>query len=299
MSPTGKPVAGRNRRVDLEVWRAKLATLGSGVVVYGILGAFAVLTVGFIVWCISMSLMTNAEMFGGRTFLPAVPQWDNYVRAWTRGHLGLYLKNSIFVSVGGVLLIDLLASTAAYVLARFNFPLSRLSLMVIVSGMAIPVEMIVVPLIIIFKSAGLSGSLSALTLVYVAISLPFSVFVMVGFFRTLPSELEDAAALDGASEWSIFWRVMLPLAAPGLFTISIINFVDIWNECLIALMLMRDDARMTVSVGLYALKGGPHTALDWTSVFAAAIMVMIPTIVVFLLLEDRIEGGLKVGALKG
>jgi N-acetylglucosamine transport system permease protein len=231
--------------------------------------------------------------------LPAVPQFINYVHAWTRSHMGQFFLNSIVVSFASVLLIALVASMAAYILGRFKFRGARPILIGFIAGIAIPVQMILVPLYLMFLKLKLGDNLMGLILVYTAISLPFSVFVLTGFFRSLPLELEEAAILDGASEFGVFWRVMAPLAMPGIITVSIFNFLGVWNEYMVALMLIKSPEKMTIPLGLYNLKWTQMYAADWTGLFAGFVIVMIPTILVFVLLQDRITKGMTVGALKG
>lgn len=213
--------------------------------------------------------------------------------------MGNFFANSVVVSVVTVLFIDLVASMAAYILGRFKFRGSRPILMGFILGTAIPVQMILVPIYIIFLNLKLADSLVGLVLVYTAVSLPFSIFVLTGFFRSLPKELEEAAVLDGASEYGVFWQVMLPLAMPGIITVTIFNFLGVWNEYMLALMLIKSPEKNTIPLGLYNLKWTQQYAADWTGLFAGFVIVMIPTILAFLLLQDRITRGMTVGALKG
>lgn len=213
--------------------------------------------------------------------------------------MGYFFLNSIIVSSVSVAAIALVAAMATYVLARFRFFSNRAILMAFILGSAIPLQLTTVPLYLMFNNLGLLDSLVGLILVYIAVSLPFSVFVLTGFFKTLPTELEEAAVLDGASEYGTFWKVMLPLASPGLITITIFNFLGIWNEYLLALMLINKTERMTIPLGLYNLKVVQEYAADWTGLFAGFILVLLPTVIVFIILQRRITQGLTVGALKG
>jgi len=246
-------------------------------------------------------LKTNQELYRIKSIwaLPAVPQWQNYVRAWTRSKMGNFFLNSVMVSVASVLLIDLIGAMAAYILARFRFFGSRAILATFILGSAIPVQLITVPLYLMFNNLNMLDSLTGLTLVYVAVSLPFSVFVLTGFFKSLPTELEEAAVLDGASEYGVFWRVMLPLASPGIITITIFNFLGVWNEYLLALMLINKTEKMTIPLGLYNLKVVQEYAADWAALFAGFVIVLLPTVIAFIFLQERITKGMTVGALKG
>ena len=138
-----------------------------------------------------------------------------------------------------------------------------------------------------------------LLLLYIAMGLPFSVFVLTGFFRTLPSQMEEAAMIDGASPWKTFWSIMLPLAKPGLITVSIFNFINVWNEFFWSLVLLRSGRLYTMARGLQTLFWNMSTESRWTELFAGLVIVMLPLVIVFIFLQDRITEGLTVGALKG
>ena len=269
--------------------------------VYGILFIWAAITLFGFSWVVLTSLKTNRELFSIKSVwgLPATLQWENYLRAWTRSKMGQFLFNSVLVSSAAVLLINLAGSMAAYILARFRFLGNRLILGAFILGSAIPLQLITVPLYVMFNDLGLLDSLIGLILVYIAVSMPFTVFVLTGFFKSIPTELEEAAVLDGASEYGVFWRVMLPLAAPGLITVTIFNFLGIWNEYLLALMLINETDKMTIPLGLYNLQVVQEYAADFTGLFAGFTIMLLPTVIAFIFLQERITRGMTVGAIKG
>ena len=151
-------------------------------------------------------------------------------------------------------MIDLVSAMASYILGRFKFRGGRPILVGFIAGTAIPVQLILIPLYLMYLDIHLNDTLIGLILVYTAVSLPFTILVLTGFFRSLPQELEEAAILDGASEYGVFWQVMAPLAMPGIITVSIFNFLDIWNEYMIALILIKSPEKNTIPLGLYNLK---------------------------------------------
>lgn len=281
--------------------RDRLRNVPGNIVVYAILIAWAAICIFGFAWVVLTSLKTNQELYSIKSIwgLPAAPQWVNYARAWTRSKMGAFFLNSAMVSAASVLLIDFIGAMAAYILARFRFAGNRAILTGFILGSAIPVQLITVPLYLMFNNLKMLDSLVGLTLVYVAVSLPFSVFVLTGFFKTLPTELEEAAVLDGATEYGVFWKVMLPLASPGLVTVTIFNFLGVWNEYLLALMLINKTERMTIPLGLYNLKVVQEYAADWTALFAGFVIVLLPTVIAFIILQERITKGMTVGALKG
>jgi len=268
-------------------------------VIYSILILWSAITIFGISWVVMTSFKTNRELFQGIWALPKNLNWQNYINAWERARIGRYLLNSAIVTIVTVPLIDLIAGMAAYILSRFEFPGNRLILLGFVSGMAIPAQLIVVPLYLLLNQIDLLDSLVGLIIVYITVSLPFSIFVLTGFFKTMPVELEEAALIDGCSEYGVFWRIALPLAMPGIITVSIFNFLGCMTEYLIALVLISTPERMTLPLGLYNLKVVQTYAADWTTLFAGFVITLIPSIIVFLILEERIARGLTVGALKG
>lgn len=275
--------------------------LPGNTLVYLILGIWAAISLFGFAWVFLTSLKTNQELYAIKTIfgLPAVPQWINYVNAWTRSRMDQFFLNSVVISIASVMLINVVSAMAAYILGRFKFVLAKPILVGFMLGMAIPIQMNLVPWYLMFVNLGLQDTRIGLILLYTAVSLPFSIFVLTGFFRTLPKELEEAAVLDGASEYGVFWHVMLPLSMPGLITVTIFNFLGIWNEYMKALFLLSSPDKFTVPLGLYNLKVTQQYAADWTGLFAGLVIVMIPTIIMFVVLQGRITRGLTVGALKG
>lgn len=266
--------------------------------------AFIVLWIAFgvfaLFWLIITSLKTNRELFTTSVWsLPAKAMWENYRHAWVASRIGKYFLNSIIVSVVSVGVLAVIGSMAAYILARFTFFGNRAILILFIAGLAIPVQLIIIPLFLLYLRIKLVNTLIGLILVYIAVSLPFTIFMLTGFFRTMPKELEDAAVIDGCSEHGVFWRIALPLASPGLVTVSIFNFLGCWNEYLLALVLVNKENAMTVPLGLYNLKVAQQYGANWGAMMAGVVIVLIPTLIGYAVLQNRIARGLTVGALKG
>ena len=266
--------------------------------IYIILCIYLIIVLFPMVWLLYSSFKTTQEIYANTWNLPRVFHLDNFVRAWTNSHVGQYFFNSVTVTSISLVLSILIASMAAYILARFEFKGNRLILYIFLSGMMIPVQLALVPLVFLAESLGIRN-LIGLCLVYVAFSLPFSIFVLTGFFKTLPSELSDAASIDGCSEFGVFWRIMLPLAKPGLVTVAIFNFLGFWNEYLFALLFLSNEKQYTVPLGLANLMMVMEYKADWGALFAGLVIVMIPTLIVYICLQDRLTKGITAGALKG
>lgn len=280
-------------------WNRSLAQSLRTLPLYLILIAWAASTFFTFGWLLSSSLKTNQELFEGLWSLPKHFTLDNYRKAWGVVHMKDYFFNSVKVVSISLVLILLVSSPAAYVLARIPFKGSYLLLLVFIAGMAIPMQVQMVPVFFLLKGMHLVNTHAGLVLIYVAGSLSFTVFLLTSFFRTLPSELEDAAAIDGASEFGIFWRVMLPLASPGIITVGIFNFVGLWDEYIWALVLLQKGKGLTLPVGLYALRTSMQYSADWVALFAGVVIVVLPSFLVFIFFSRRIISGLTVGALKG
>jgi N-acetylglucosamine transport system permease protein len=252
-----------------------------------------------VIWLVMSSFKTNQEIFAGVWNPPKSFFLGGYIRALAQANMARYLLNTIMLSIVVVGVLDIIGAMASYVLTRYDFRLARPILLYFIAGMAIPGLLVAVPLYLWMAKLHLLNSLVGLGIVYIAVSLPFSVFVLTGFFRTIPSEIEDAAVVDGASDFAVFWRVAFPLAMPGLVTISIFNFLGVWNEYLLALMLISSPSQMTLPLGLYNLRVQQQMATDWTSLFSGVVITMVPSLIVFLVLQRQLAAGLTTGALKG
>ena len=263
------------------------------------LAFWALLVILPMIWLVYSSLKTDQEIFFSPWDLPQDPQWHNFERAWVTVHVGEYFVNSMRVVVPSLFLTLGLASMASYVLARFRFPGNRLLFYMFMAGMLFPIFLALVPLFFLAKDLQLLNTFTGLTLVYTAYSLPFTIFFLTGFFKTLPSELHEAALIDGANEYQVFFRVMLPLAQPGLVTMGIFNFLGMWNQFILPLVLMSDREKYVLPQGLSFMLHQQYYKTDWSALFAAVSIIMIPTLVVYIIFQNQIQKGVTVGALKG
>jgi raffinose/stachyose/melibiose transport system permease protein/N-acetylglucosamine transport system permease protein len=249
-------------------------------------------------WIISTSLKTNREYFAKVWGLPELPRWANYAKVLGEYHLGLNFINSLIIVAVSVTVIILVSTPAAYILSRFKFKGVGFLNRFFTLGMGVPFQLLLIPLFFILYRLKLVGSYAGLIIVYVSLSIPFTIFLIQGFFRTLPSVLEEAAYIDGCSPIGTFFSIMLPIGSPGIVTAAIFNFISLWNEFLLALTLLNDSRTYTLSIGLYALQGAMQYTGDWVALFAAIVVVTIPTLIVYLLLSRQIIEGLTMGAVK-
>ena len=232
--------------------------------------------------------------------------YDNYVRAWTIARMGEYMLNSIMISVGSVGLIILCSAMATYALTKLEFPGRDGILYMFVAALAIPAQLILVPLFLMMRGWHIQAldfsfmdSRFGLIIIYTAMSLPFTIFLLTGFFRSLPTELGEAAAIDGCGEFTTFSRIYFPLAAPGLTTAAIFNFIGIWNEYNFALVFITNPQLKTLPVGLYYLVVTQQYAAEWPALFAGIVILFVPTFLIFLVLQKQIIAGLTLGSVKG
>lgn len=249
-------------------------------------------------WIVLASLKTNQELFEGFWKLPSSLQWENYKVAWVQSDLMSYFLNSVFVVTLSVVGIVLVSAPASYVLSRYVFKGRETITIAFIIGIGIPYQAVLIPIYILLMKIGLINTLTGLIVVYVALSLPFTIFILTGFFQTLPNEVEEAAAIDGASENTIFWRVMLPMARPGLITVTILNAVSLWNEFLLAKAYINVNAKFTLSVGLYQFYQSMQYNSNWVALFAGVVIIIFPILIFFLWLSDRIIEGMTAGSGK-
>lgn len=264
---------------------------------YLLLGIWLLFTVVLIGWIILASLSTTKEVFANE-LLHSGFHFDNYLRVLQKHKMGVYFGNSLIYSITGCVGVILIASPAAYVLARITFRGKRLVNNIFVISMSIPSVMLILPLFKMATSAGLIGSRWTLIILYICINVPFGVFFLTGFFLSLPTALEEAAQIDGCTPDKAFWKIMFPLAQPGIVTLTIFNFINIWNEYFMALIFANKTELRTVSTGLQAIVQAMKYSGDWAGLFAGVVIVFLPTFILYLFLSNKIIAGVTGGAVK-
>jgi ABC-type glycerol-3-phosphate transport system permease component len=276
----------------------------SRILIFAVLAGYLLWVVYPMAWVAYSSLKTDEAIFREAFALPPFDdlQTGNYARAWNEAKFGDYFFNSVVVTLASVTLIVLLGAMAAYALARFYHPLGKGVFWLFLAGLMIPVQLSIVPLFFELKALGLLNSRLGLILVYTANGLPFAIFILAGFFKSLPRSLYEAAVVDGCSEASAFWKVMLPLARPGLVTVAIFQFIGVWKEYFFAFMFTSGDAGAsvrTLPLGLANLSITSQYRSDYGMLFAGLVIVTIPILIVFVALQKQLVKGVTAGALKG
>lgn len=249
-------------------------------------------------WMISTSLKEHAYSIQFEPgLIPTHPSINNFLNAWRTSNFQLYFKNSLFVAVTSVVFVVTISAMMAYAFARFTFPGREFMFYTILLVLMVPNIVGLIPQFLLAKALGLRNSLLGLIIFYVAGMVPFNTFLLRGFFETLPRELEDAVLIDGGNYFTIFFRIILPLAKPALATVSIFSFLGFWDELILALIFIDDASKRTLPIAIATLHGQHGT--DWGLVFAASIIAVIPVIAIFVSLQRYFVGGLTAGAFKG
>ena len=269
----------------------------------GRLRGFAALWIVFngfspVLWILFTSLKPEAELVQKPiTWWPHNPTLTHYAHAFTEQPLLHYLGNSLIVASLSTVLSLLVATGAAYAIARLNLRYRQWILTAVVASSMFPLIALLVPIFEIMRSLGLLNSYTALVLPYTVLNLPVCTLVLVSFFQSIPRDLENAAMIDGCSRLGALWHVVLPLAAPGVFTAGILAFVNAWDEFLLALSLNASAAMRTAPVGI-AMYQGEYT-FPWPLISAALTVTIIPVALLIALFQERVIGGLTQGGLKG
>jgi ABC-type glycerol-3-phosphate transport system permease component len=278
--------------------RSALANAFRRAPAYLILGVWSVLTVGAVVWVFLGALKSKREVLLSGWSLPVSPQWGNFLRVLSEAGLGRYFVNSALTVTLSTLAIIAVSVPAAYVLSRAEFRGREALTNAFVIGIGIPIPLLFIPIFMILAWLRLADSLTGLSLVFVAVSLPFTIYLLTGFFSSLPRALEDAAAIDGCSNVQIFWHAMLPLARPGILTAFIINFIWLWNEYQLSLTIINSGEKRPLALGLYALQNALQYTSDWPGLFAGVTIAIVPTLLLYAVLAEKMIAGLTAGAVK-
>ncbi|GAA0715321.1 carbohydrate ABC transporter permease [Dactylosporangium roseum] len=249
-----------------------------------------------LVWMVLQAFRDTRSILASPWELPHAASVENFVQAWTVSDFATATWNSTWVTVVSSVLTVAVAAPAAYYLSRQESRLSRGLTLFFVLGLGVPAQVILIPLFVMLNSVHLVDSLIGLNLIYIGLSMPFTVFLLTGFFRSLPMELEEAAALDGASPTGVFWRVMLPVAKGGILTAFVLQLIGHWNETLLALTFLQSTENYTLPVALISfVQQQTYSGADWGGLFAGLCIIVIPMLAVYVWLGRRLTEGLTLG----
>lgn len=266
------------------------------VAIMAVLSVYTAYAAGPLIWVAMLSLRTTSEISDNPYALPTTLHFEKYASAWSASNYAVYFGNSVIVTVSAVVLVTLIGSMAAHCLARFHFPGNRVVLFLILSSLIFPPQIIMLSLFQLLVSYGLFNTRVGLVLVYVALQLPLTVYILESFFSRLPQDLFDAAKMDGYSSAEIFWRITLPMGLPAIATTVILNCINMWNEFLFAVVLISDDDKRTLPLGIQKFYGDQ---IQDTGMIATGVMIsVLPIIVVYVLFSEKMIQGMTAGAVK-
>ncbi len=279
--------------------------------IYVVLIALAVSIVVPVAWVFMASLKENSQFYGNPWELPNGLHFENFVNAWNKAQMGDYLLNSVIVTAVAIVILLVVALPASYALARFEFKGSKLLRTGFMAGLFINVNYIVVPIFLMLKDGDvwlmnfmeegfLLNNLFVLAVVYAATALPFTIYLLSGYFVTLPHDYEEAAYIDGAGFSTTMWQIIFPMAKPSIITVILFNFLSFWNEYIISMTLMNGyDAEKTLPVGLLNLMLAQQASAEYGMMYAGLVMVMLPTLILYICVQKQLTQGMTVGGLKG
>ncbi|MDR0593230.1 MAG: carbohydrate ABC transporter permease [Bifidobacteriaceae bacterium] len=264
---------------------------------YGVMAVCVVTTLFPLIWMVSGALKSGQEFYSNIWGLPQDLTWANFARAWAEGGLGQKFANSIIVTAGTMAIVLPVTSLAGYALASIEFPGRRAVYVYLLLGIMVPFGVIAIPVFTVVVQLGLLNTLPGLILVYSAQSLPLGVFLMRSFFASIPRELEEAGLVDGCTLLGAFFRVVLPLAKPGLVTQLIFTGTTVWNEYFMASILLHREALQTLPLGLVTFTS--KNGIEFPELFAASAIVTAPLVILYLIAQRQFIAGLSAGAVKG
>ena len=265
--------------------------------IYIFLILLAIIYIVPLLWVLITSLKDDSTLMLSPWAMPASIEWGNYEFAWTKGHLGTAMLNSLIVCTTTLVVSMLFGSMAAFSIAKLRWKLSKLTMYYFLIGMMIPIHTILIPLFVQFSGWKMSNTLIGIIIPYITFSLPITIYIMVGFFEGIPNELFEAACIDGCSVYKMFSTVAIPLAKTGFMVTGLMSFVSNWNELLLAMVFISNEAKKTLPVSLTKFVGPYHT--NYCQMFAAIMIAIVPTIIAYVAFANQIVEGLTAGAVKG
>lgn len=264
---------------------------------YLVLSVFAIMNIFPLFWMVVDSFKTEQEYAQSPFSLPTVLQFSNYAKAWEVANMNVYFLNSVIITLASLVLTVLLGALAAYFLSRFQFKLRGVTYGLFLLGMIVPIHATLIPIFIIMQKLHLLDSRLSLILPYTAFHLSLTIFILEGFMKGFPKDLEESGVMDGAGVFRIFWSIILPITRPAMATVVILNFIYNWNEYLFALVLINSSELKTLPLGLANFVGIETASL--TLQMAALTIALIPILIFYLLLQKQLVNGMTAGSVKG
>ena len=280
------------------------------VFIYLMLAFLAIIIIVPVAWVFMASIKENSEFYRRPWALPEGFYFQNFVDAWEKANMGSFMLNSVIVTALALIMLIVLALPAAYVLARFKFRTSKFWNVMFMAGLFINVNYIVVPIFLMLSNGDtwlrqtvgqpfFLNNLFVLALVYAATALPFTIYLLSGYFKSLAKDYEEAAYVDGAGYFRTMVQVIMPMAKPSIVTIILFNFLAFWNEYIISMTLLTKPELKTLPVGLMNLMAAQRSAVQYGQMYAGLVIVMLPTLILYMCVQKKLTQGMTLGGLKG
>ncbi|MDD2970647.1 MAG: carbohydrate ABC transporter permease [Lachnospiraceae bacterium] len=247
------------------------------------------------IWVVISSLKNNNEIYGNPFALPQTPNWGNYVQAWKGAYVGRSFVNSILVCMTTLAILIIITAMACYILTRVYQ--HKILKGYFTLGIMVPIHALLIPSVLIFKFLHMQDNLLSLILIYVAQNVSFSMFILSGYMESIPKELDEAATIDGCTKVQTFFRVILPVAKPGIATVATLAFLNCWNDLLLSLVIIATPAKRTLTMAISALQGS--FAANYGLLCAGFVITIIPVVIMYLLFQKQVISGMTAGAVKG
>ena len=290
--------------------KASISSKVSKIVIYILLLLLAISILVPIAWVFMASIKQNEEFYRNPWALPAGVYLQNFVDAWQKADMGSYMLNSVIVTALALVLLIVIALPASYALARFKFKSRAFWNTLFMAGLFINVNYIVVPIFLMLNEGDIFlrkvvgepfflNNIFVLALVYAATALPFTIYLLSGYFKTLPKDFEEAAYVDGAGYFRTMVQVIIPMAKPSIITVILFNFLSFWNEYIISMTLLTKPELKTLPVGLMNLMAAQKSAVQYGQMYAGLVIVMLPTLILYMCVQNQLTEGMTVGGIKG
>ena len=264
---------------------------------YALLALFAFIALFPIALLVLNSLKPAAQIVQNPLALPETIRWENFKNAWNHAKFSTTFLNSVIITGTTILLVCVTSSLTAYVLARRKIKSWKIFTFYLLATTTAPIQLSIFPLYFGFAKLGMINNICGVALIYTALYSPFAVMLLRTYFLAVPKELEEAAIVDGATHWQVFWRVMLPIVSPGILTVALIIGLNSWNEFLIAITFLQKQENVTAVIAFYLLSG--QYSSDWGEIMAAALIIVVPVVALFVFMQKRFIEGMAGGSVKG
>ncbi len=271
-----------------------------------VLVVFAITIIVPVGWAFLASIKQNSEFYGNPWAFPEGFHYQNFIDAFNKANMGAYFMNSVIVTALGLAILLVVALPAAYVLARYRFRGRKILNVAFMAGLFINVNYIVVPIFLMLVDANtlvgdtlFTNNLFVVGLIYASTALPFTIYLLSGYFATLPKDYEEAAYVDGSSYFRTMVQIIFPMAKPSIITVILFNFLSFWNEYIISMTLLTKDSVKTLPVGLMNLMKAQNAAAQYGQMYAGLVIVMLPTLILYILVQKKLTQGMTVGGIKG